>query len=64
VWINQKRAASVNPMGNEARRSGEKTQEQLAAKNTQSMRLAKKLDGWSRAAIHWRLGEVDLRWKT
>jgi len=29
----------------------ELTQEQLAAVNKQSMRLAKKLDGWSRAAV-------------
>jgi len=36
----------------------ELTQEQLAAVNTQSMRLAKKLDGWSRAAIGRRLGEA------
>jgi ssDNA-binding replication factor A large subunit len=36
----------------------ELTQEQLAAVNTQSMRLASKLDGWSRAAISRRLGEA------
>jgi len=36
----------------------ELTQEQLAAVNKQSMRLAKKLDGWSRAAIGRRLGEA------
>nr|WP_267644114.1 OB-fold nucleic acid binding domain-containing protein [Haloarchaeobius amylolyticus] len=34
------------------------TQEQLAAVNKQSVRLAKKLDGWSRAAIGRRLGEA------
>jgi len=33
-------------------------QEQLAAVNKQSMRLAEKLDGWSRAAIGRRLGEA------
>ncbi len=36
----------------------ELTQEQLAAVNKQSMRLAEKLDGWSRAAIGRRLGEA------
>ncbi len=56
----QKRAASVNPMADPERDDprAELTQEQLAAVNTQSMRLAKKLDGWSRAAIGRRLGEA------
>jgi len=56
----QKRAASVNPMADPERGDprAELTQEQLAAVNTQSMRLAKKLDGWSRAAIGRRLGEA------
>ena len=56
----QKRAASVNPMADPERDDprAELTQEQLAAVNKQSMRLAKKLDGWSRAAIGRRLGEA------
>ncbi|MDS0296661.1 DNA-binding protein [Halogeometricum luteum] len=56
----QKRAASVNPMADPERGDprAELTQEQLAAVNTQSMRLAEKLDGWSRAAIGRRLGEA------
>jgi len=56
----QKRAASVNPMADPERGDprAELTQEQLAAVNKQSMRLAKKLDGWSRAAIGRRLGEA------
>lgn len=56
----QKRAASVNPMADLERGDprAELTQEQLAAVNKQSMRLAKKLDGWSRAAIGRRLGEA------
>ena len=56
----QKRAASVNPMVDPERGDprAELTQEQLAAVNKQSMRLAKKLDGWSRAAIGRRLGEA------
>jgi ssDNA-binding replication factor A large subunit len=56
----QKRAASVDPMAGPERDDprAELTQEQLAAVNTQSMRLAKKLDGWSRAAIGRRLGEA------
>ena len=56
----QKRAASVNPMADPERDDprAELTQEQLAAVNRQSMRLAKKLDGWSRAAISWRLGQA------
>lgn len=55
----QKRAASVNPMADPERDDprAELAQEQLAAVNTQSMRLAEKLDGWSRAAIGRRLGE-------
>jgi len=49
----QKRAASVDPWADRARDDprAELTQEQLAAVNKQSMRLAEKLDGWSRAAI-------------
>ncbi len=56
----QKRAASVNPWADPERDDprAELTQEQLAAVNKQSMRLAKKLDGWSRAAIGRRLGEA------
>ncbi|WP_254547329.1 DNA-binding protein [Halomarina pelagica] len=56
----QKRAASVNPMADPERGDprAELTQEQLAAVNKQSVRLAKKLDGWSRAAIGRRLGEA------
>ncbi|EMA06957.1 OB-fold nucleic acid binding domain-containing protein [Haloferax denitrificans] len=56
----QKRAASVNPMADPERDDprAEFMQEQLAAVNRQSMRLAKKLDGWSRAAIGRRLGEA------
>ncbi|GKZ16242.1 DNA-binding protein [Haladaptatus sp. T7] len=56
----QKRAASVNPMVDPERGDprAELTQEQLAAVNKQSMRLAEKLDGWSRAAIGRRLGEA------
>ncbi|ELZ76242.1 OB-fold nucleic acid binding domain protein [Haloferax gibbonsii ATCC 33959] len=56
----QKRAASVNPMADPERGDprAELTQEQLAVVNKQSMRLAKKLDGWSRAAIGRRLGEA------
>ncbi|MFC7157725.1 DNA-binding protein [Halomarina halobia] len=56
----QKRAASVNPMADPERGDprAELTQEQLAAVNKQSIRLAKKLDGWSRAAIGRRLGEA------
>ncbi|WP_254538636.1 DNA-binding protein [Halomarina litorea] len=56
----QKRAASVSPMADPERGDprAELTQEQLAAVNKQSMRLAEKLDGWSRAAIGRRLGEA------
>ncbi|QLG29962.1 replication factor A (plasmid) [Halorarum halophilum] len=56
----QKRAASVDPWADPERDDprAELTQEQLAAVNKQSMRLAKKLDGWSRAAIGRRLGEA------
>ncbi|ELY99593.1 hypothetical protein [Natrialba aegyptia] len=56
----QKRAASVNPWADPERDNprAELTQEQLAAVNKQSMRLAEKLDGWSRAAIGRRLGEA------
>jgi ssDNA-binding replication factor A large subunit len=56
----QQRAASVDPMADPERDDprAELTQERLAAVNEQSMRLAKKLDGWSRAAIGRRLGEA------
>ncbi|UTF55940.1 DNA-binding protein [Natronosalvus rutilus] len=56
----QKRAASVDPWANPERGDprAEFTQEQLAAVNRQSMRLAEKLDGWSRAAIGRRLAEA------
>jgi ssDNA-binding replication factor A large subunit len=56
----QKRAASVDPWADPEQDDprAELTQEQLAAVNTQSMRLAEKLDGWSRAAIGRRLGEA------
>jgi ssDNA-binding replication factor A large subunit len=56
----QKRAASVNPMADPDRADPreELTQEQLGAVNEQSMRLAEKLDGWSRAAISRRLAEA------
>jgi ssDNA-binding replication factor A large subunit len=56
----QKRAASVDPMADPERDEprAELTQEQLAAVNTQSTRLAEQLDGWSRAAIGRRLGEA------
>jgi hypothetical protein len=55
----QKRAASVNPWCDPERTDPreELAQEQLAAVNKQAMRLAKKLDGWSRAAISRRLAE-------
>ncbi len=56
----QKRAASVNPIADPEHDDprAELAQEQLAAVNKQSMRLAEKLDGWSRAAIGRRLGEA------
>ncbi|WP_254534065.1 DNA-binding protein [Natrinema gelatinilyticum] len=56
----QKRAASVDPRADPERDDPrtELAQEQLAAVNKQSMRLAEKLDGWSRAAIGRRLGEA------
>lgn len=56
----QKRAASVDPWADPERNDPreELTQEQLAAVNKQSMRLAEKLEGWSRAAIGRRLGEA------
>jgi len=56
----QKRAASVDPWADPERNDprAELRQEQLAAVNKQSMRLAEKLDGWSRAAIGRRLGEA------
>ena len=56
----QKRAASVDPWADPERedpRAG-LTQRELAAVNRQSMRLAERLDGWSRAAIGRRLGEA------
>jgi hypothetical protein len=56
----QKRAASVDPWADPERSDprAELTQDQLAEVNTQSMRLAAKLDGWSSAAIGRRLGEA------
>ncbi|WP_254533426.1 SOSS complex subunit B family protein [Natrinema gelatinilyticum] len=56
----QKRAASVDPMADPERADPrtELSREQLAAVNRQSMRLAKQLDGWSRAAISRRLSEA------
>jgi ssDNA-binding replication factor A large subunit len=56
----QKRRASVDPMADPDRPDprAELEQEQLGAVNEQSMRLAKKLDGWSRAAISRRLAEA------
>ena len=56
----QKRAASVDPWADPERDDPRAvlTQEELAAVNKQSMRLAEKLDGWSRAAIGRRLGEA------
>jgi ssDNA-binding replication factor A large subunit len=56
----QKRAASMDPWTDPERDDprAELRQEQLAAVNKQSMRLAEKLDGWSRAAIGRRLGEA------
>ncbi|MFC7233448.1 DNA-binding protein [Saliphagus sp. GCM10025308] len=56
----QKRAASVDPLADPEREDprAELTQEQLAAVNRQSIRLAEKLDGWSRAAIGRRLAEA------
>jgi hypothetical protein len=55
----QKRTASVDPWADPERDDprAELAQEQLAAVNTQAMRLSEKLDGWSRAAIGRRLGE-------
>jgi hypothetical protein len=56
----QKRAASVDVWADPDRDDPreELTKEQLAAVNTQAMRLSEKLDGWSRAAIGRRLGEA------
>ncbi|MGQ3414469.1 SOSS complex subunit B family protein [Natrinema sp. LN54] len=56
----QKRAASVEPMADPERPDPQTdlTRSQLAAVNEQSIRLAEKLDGWSRAAISRRLAEV------
>ncbi|ELY83729.1 SOSS complex subunit B family protein [Natrinema pallidum] len=56
----QKRAASVEPMADPERPDPRKnlTRTQLAAVNKQSMRLAERLDGWSRAAISQRLAEA------
>ncbi|KTG10549.1 DNA-binding protein [Haloprofundus marisrubri] len=58
----QRRAASVNPVFDPDRPDPrvELSQEQLAAVNTQAMRLAEKLDGWSQAAVSRRLAEVVL----
>ncbi len=56
----QKRRASVDPLTDPERDDprAELEQEQLGAVNEQSMRLAEKLDGWSRAAISRRLAEA------
>lgn len=56
----QKRAASVEPMADPEQPDPRTnlTRSQLAAVNEQSMRLAEKLDGWSRAAISRRLAEA------
>ncbi|SDN15872.1 hypothetical protein SAMN04487949_3532 [Halogranum gelatinilyticum] len=56
----QKRAASVDVWADPDRDDPreELTKEQLAAVNTQAVRLSEKLDGWSRAAIGRRLGEA------
>ncbi|MFC7209219.1 SOSS complex subunit B family protein [Natronoarchaeum sp. GCM10025321] len=56
----QKRAASVDPRADPERDDprAELAQEELAAVNKHSRRLANKLDGWSRAAISRRLGEA------
>ncbi|SIR74002.1 ssDNA-binding replication factor A, large subunit [Haladaptatus litoreus] len=55
----QERAASVDPWCDPTKADPreELLQEQLAAVNKQAMRLAEKLDGWSRAAISRRLAE-------
>ncbi|WP_231186355.1 DNA-binding protein [Haladaptatus sp. DYF46] len=55
----QERAASVDPWCDPEREDPreELAQEELAAVNKQAMRLAEKLDGWSRAAISRRLAE-------
>ncbi|MFH5801571.1 DNA-binding protein [Haladaptatus sp. CMAA 1911] len=55
----QKRAASVNPWCDPDKTDPreELTQEQLAGVNQQSMRMAAKLGGWSRAAISRPLAE-------
>lgn len=57
----QRRRASVEPMADPDRPDPrvELTQEQLAEVNKQSMRLAERVDGWSRAAIsRWLAEEV------
>jgi ssDNA-binding replication factor A large subunit len=56
----QKRRASVDPLADPERDDPrvELEQERLAAVNEQSMRLAEKLDGWSRASISRRLAEA------
>ena len=56
----QRRAASVDPWADPEREDprAELTQEELAAVNRQSMRLAERLEGWSRAAVGRRLGEA------
>jgi len=61
----QQRAASVDPLADPDRGDprAELSQEQLATVNQKAMRLAKQLDGWSRAAIGRRLGEAVARGK-
>ena len=56
----QKRAAGVDPMADPERDDprAELSQEELAAVNEESMRLARRVDGWSRAAISRRLAEA------
>ncbi|QCS44654.1 SOSS complex subunit B family protein [Natrinema versiforme] len=56
----QKRAGSVDPRADPERPDPrtDLTRSQLAAVNEQSIRLAEKIDGWSRAAISRRLAEA------
>ncbi|OAQ51363.1 hypothetical protein HTG_17655 [Natrinema mahii] len=56
----QKRAASVDPRADPERPDPrtDLTRSELAAVNEQSIRLAERLDGWSRAAISRRLAEA------
>ncbi|WP_117592544.1 DNA-binding protein [Haloprofundus halophilus] len=58
----QRRAASVNPVFDPDCPDPrvELSREQLAAVNTQAMRLSQKLNGWSQAAVSRRLAEVVL----